>query len=85
VLVWLFWILVLVVAAVLVIWTLLIGVVVIGGMASSELCPRCGVSLGITDRDRFLDYYLNPKYNSGAMHSCARCGWRSSDGNSGPR
>jgi hypothetical protein len=82
VLVWLLWLLcllALVVAAVLLVWALLIGVVVVGGMASTELCPRCGLSLGITESDRFLDDHLDARYGSGASDSCFQCGWRRSD------
>jgi hypothetical protein len=79
VLVWLFWLLALVVGAVLLIWALLIAVVVVGGAASTELCPRCGVSLGITERDRFLDSHLDSRYGSGASDRCTRCGWRRSN------
>jgi hypothetical protein len=75
VLAWLFLILALVVAAVLLVWMLVIGVVVVGGVASTELCPRCGVSLGIDHRDRFLD----PRHHSRAKNRCLRCGWRRSD------
>ena len=78
-LVWLLLILACIAAAVLALWALLIGVFVVGGMASTSLCPRCGVSLGVTDNDRLVDAHIDPRYRSRSSNSCARCGWRSSD------
>lgn len=76
---WLIWILVVVVAAVLLTWVVLIGVVVVGGMAGDELCPRCGLSFRISYRDRFFDDHLDPRYRSRARDRCLKCGWRRSD------
>jgi len=76
VLAWLFWLLVIIVAAVLLLWAFVIGVVVLGGAASTDLCPRCGLSLGITERDRVLEHQIDPRYRSRAWDRCLKCGWR---------
>ena len=77
VLAWLFWILVIAMAAVLLMWAFLTAVVVIGGIASTALCPRCGLPFEITDRDGLL--YELPRYDVGGYDRCSRCGWRRSD------
>src|SRR5262245_27752323 len=79
VLIWLLWIIAAVLAAVLLMWLLLIAVVVVGSVASLGLCPRCGLALADTDRDRFPDDYFDPRYHRNPYDYCARCGWRRSD------
>jgi hypothetical protein len=78
VLVWLLWVLLAVLGAILLVWAFVIAAVVIGGAASVGRCPNCGLSLEITDGARFLDAHLDARYGGSAYDHCIKCGWRRS-------
>jgi primosomal protein N' len=75
--VWLVWVVLALIAVILLLPLAIFAAVAVGGAASVDQCPRCGVSLDISEHDRALDsHYTDPRYRSTARNHCAKCGWR---------
>jgi hypothetical protein len=76
VLVWIFWILAIIVAAVALVWLSQIAMLMISVIPSHGSCPYCGLPLEVTDTDRVLEELIDPRYRRIAGDHCSHCGWQ---------
>jgi len=78
VLVWIFWALAVIVAAMALVWLSQIATMMLGFFPSPDSCPNCGVPLVVTDTDPALEEFIDPRYRRNAREHCSGCGWTAS-------